>query len=439
MMDTTDELDPPGDHEQNAPPNVLHVHIYDLPPEEREEPLMVESDPPTPNQPEQEPNLPQRNQRRNFPLLYAVLGFVLVSAVLAGVSLRSILFPAPEATITIVTVSKPIRTSSTLTVITGQVPKAGQIAGRQLAAITMSQQRTIATTGTVHQDAQAAHGLITFYNAATYSQVIPAGTILTGTNGTQIVTEQDATLPAVSYPTLGETTVLAHALTAGPAGDIAAGDIYGPCCRLNVSAVSSAFTGGQNARSYPTVTPHDITTAAASVTRTVMQSEQAALQTQVNSEETLITPLPCQENITPNHQPGTEATQVTITVSETCTGTVYDTPQYQTQLTQMMDQQAAKLGQGYSLTGAIQSTITYTTQHQNTVMLHVTSAATYAYQMSQDEQQQLAELVAGRNTAQATTMLLQVPGLQNVAITTTTKNNTLPTDARQIHIIWLQA
>jgi hypothetical protein len=451
MMYDTDECTPPENTDKRPdeqPTRFIDVHIYDLPPG-TEEPPAIESDLPAPDQREQEslrtaneqevaPR--RRNRRRTMNILYAVLGFFLVGGVLALVSLRSILFPAPEATITIVTVSKPIRTSSTFTVITGQAPKATQIAGRQLAAITMSQQKMIATTGTVHQNAQAAHGLVTFYNAATYSQVIPAGTILTGTDGTQIVTEQDAILPAVSYPTLGAMTVAAHALIAGPAGDIIAGDIYGSCCRLNVSAVNSRFIGGQNAISYPTVTTQDISTTAASLSRTVMQSAQAALQTQVSSGEMLITPLPCQQQVTPNHQPGSEAAQVTITVSETCTGTVYNTQQYQNQLTQTMDQQATKqLGQGYRLTGAIQSTITTTSQHRNMLTLHVTDAATYAYQISQDQQQELAQLVAGKSTTQATTTLLQVPGLQNVAISTNSKNNVLPSDPRQIHVIWLQA
>jgi hypothetical protein len=441
MMYNTDEIDPPGYDEQDAP-NVVHVHIYDLPPEA--EPPIVQSDPPTPDQPGQESSSPheepaQRTQRRSTTMMWAVIGFLLVGAVLTLVSLRPILFPAPEATITIVTVSTPIRAATTVTVVTGQAPKAGQITGRQLAAITMSQQRTIATTGTVHQDAQAAHGLITFYNAATYSQVIPAGTILAGTDGTQIVTEQDATLPAVSYPTLGAMTVAAHALIAGPAGDIAAGDIYGPCCRLNVSAVNSAFSGGQNARSYQTVTQQDISTGAAGLTKSLGQSVQAALQTQVSSDETLITPLPCHQSTTPNHQPGSEATQVTITVSETCTGTTYNTQQYQDQLAQQMDQQAAKQrGQGYQRSGAIQSSITTTEQYHNSLTLHVTIAATYAYQMNQDQQQTLAQLVAGKSTTQATTTLLQVPGVQTVAISTNTKNDVLPSDPHQIHVIWLQ-
>jgi hypothetical protein len=445
-MYDTDELDLPGDQQQNPPQQVVHIHVYDLPPE-AEEPPTVESDLPAPDQaaqeytplPEEQEPPPPRHTHKTRTMLFAALGVLLVGSVLALVSFRSWLFLTPEATITIVTVSTPIRATTTVTVTTGQPPKAGQIAGRELSAITMSQQTTIATTGTAHQDAQAAHGLVTFYNAATYSQVIPAGTIITGTDGTQIVTEQDATLPAVSYPTLGQATIAAHALSTGPAGDISAGDIYGPCCRLNVSAVNSAFTGGQNARRYPTVSTQDISTAAASLTKSVMQSEQAAIQTQVSRAETLITPFLCHQSLTPNHQPGSEAIQVTITINETCTGTAYNTQQYQHQLMQQMNQQAVKQqGQGYRLTGAVQSTITTTHQYRNSITLFVTSAATYAYQMGQDESQTLAQLAAGKSVAQATAMLLQVPGIQSVGISTNTRNNTVPNDPRQIHVIWLQ-
>lgn len=147
-----------------------------------------------------------------------------------------------------------------------------------------------------------------------------------------------------------------------------------------------------------------------------MQSAQTALQTQVSHEETLITPLPCQQRITSSQQPGSEAMQVTITASETCTGTVYNTQQYQNQLMHTMNQQAAKqLGQGYVLTGAIQSSMSTTSQHQKSIALHVTCAATYAYQMSQEQEQALARLVAGKSTTQATDLLLHQPGVQTVA------------------------
>ena len=54
-------------------------------------------------------------------------------------------------------------------------------------------------------------------------------------------------------------------MPAGPAGNISAGEIYGPCCRLNVSAANGPFSGGQDARSYPMVTAQDVNEATAPV------------------------------------------------------------------------------------------------------------------------------------------------------------------------------
>src|SRR5260370_42029891 len=99
------------------------------------------------------------------------------------------------------------------------------------------------------------------------------------------------------YPTLGQMTVTAHAVIGGPAGNIAAGDIYGPCCRLNVSAVNAPFTGGEEARDYQMVTQQDIDAVVSSLKTSLDQSVQAALQVQVHTDETLITLFPCQQSI----------------------------------------------------------------------------------------------------------------------------------------------
>jgi Baseplate J-like protein len=260
----TDEIFPPA---QDAPipdghtTRFIDVHIYDVAPEQ-DEPPTVESEPAAaPNEDEQEPPEPMQPPRRPLAVLplVGVAVCVLLVGILSVVFLLPLLTP-PEATITIVPISKQITTTSTVTVVAGQTPTAEQIAGRTLSAVTMSQQQTVPTTGKAHQDARAAHGFITFYNAATYSQVIPAGTMVTGADGAQIITEQDALIAAASYPTFGQSTVAAHALATGPAGNIAGGDIYGPCCRLNVSAVNGPFSGG-NARTrlsdrHPARYPH---------------------------------------------------------------------------------------------------------------------------------------------------------------------------------------
>jgi hypothetical protein len=113
--------------------------------------------------------------------------------------------------------------------------------------------------------------------------------LLTGSDGVQVVTEQDAVLPAAAFPTDGQVTVLAHAVSIGPAGNISPHDIYGACCRENVFAVNPlAFTGGQLARTFRMVTAQNITGTVALLKASLAHSVQAAFAAQVEHLATLI-------------------------------------------------------------------------------------------------------------------------------------------------------
>jgi hypothetical protein len=383
----------------------------------------------------------QVHQKGRFHPLSLVLAMlcVLIASVLIALYLVPML--NSSATVTIVPVSRQITADSTMTVVTGQTQSGtSQIPGRELAAVTMSQAKTTAATGTAHQEAQAAHGVVTFYNAAPSWQTVSAGTLLTGADGVQIVTDQDASIPAVNYPTLGQATVTAHAVTTGPGGNIRAGDIYGTCCRLNVSAVNSVFSGGQDARSYTIAKQQDINTVATNLKTSLDQSVQAALQTQIHSDETLITPLPCKPTITSDHQAGEEATQVQVTVSETCSGAVYNTQQYQSVVTQIDTQEAAKQlgGEGYTLAGDVHSSISQArAKDHNTIDLTVKAAGTWVYQFSQEDKQHIMALVAGKSKAKAITLLEHVPGVQAVSLTVKNNSANLPTDSKNIHLVFL--
>ena len=258
-----------------------------------------------------------------------MVALVAVLATLIGLNMSVDLLPmfTPSASITIVTQSQRLTTRSILQLVTkgNADQRANQVPGRVLPTITMSEEKTVPTTGTTHQDAQAARGIITFYNGATYSQTIPAGTLLTGGDGVEFVTDADVTIPAAVFPTFGQRSVTAHAVIAGTGGNVRAGDVYGTCCRLNVSAVNTAFSGGQDARTYPSVAQQDISSVATSMKASLGQNVQAALQAQVPASETLLTPLVCTQRVTPDHQVGAEATQVQVMVDETCIGTTYNT------------------------------------------------------------------------------------------------------------------
>jgi hypothetical protein len=420
----------------------IDVHIYDVDPEGYELPTVesqCEAEAVTPTESEQDQPESVQPPRRHVALRPLLVGGLALCLVLAGVVSLVSLVPllTSSATVTIVPDATLVTSTDTIAVVTG-TPTAHQLAGRRLSSVTMSRAQTIATTGTVHQNARAARGYVTFYNGQPSTQVVTAGTLPMGTDGVQVVTDQDAYIPAVIYPTLGQVTVAAHATMSGPGGNIAAADIYGPCCRLNVSAVNSAFTGGQNARTYPTVTQQDIDSVVSHLKTSLDQSVQAALQTQVQHGETLITPLPCRQKVQPDHQPGEEATQVHILVSEACTGEVYSTAALHTLALQRLTQEATqRQGDGYHLTGDIQTSILQTKpEGQGTVVLQVRSAGTWVYQFTPEQLSHLKTIVAGKNKAQATSALLQVPGVQSVSLSI--KNgNTLPTEISHIQIALL--
>jgi hypothetical protein len=341
----------------------------------------------------------------------------------------------PSVTVTIIPISRQIVTSDTITIST--TPNAlapHQLAGRILSSVTMSQAQTAETTGKGHQDARAGHGYVTFYNALPAVQVIPAGTLLTGTDGVEVVTDTDAAIPAGDYATNGRMTISAHALLTGPQGNIAAQDITGKCCRDNVFVVNSAFHGGQYARDYQAVSQHDIDSTATSLKGSLDQSVQAALQTQVRGDESLL-PLPCQQTVTADHKAGEEATQVRVTASETCTGIAYNAATFHDLVMQQQNQQAStQLGQGYALTGSIQTSVQHVTTRNGTITLQVKSSGTWAYQFSQAQQEHLKALIVGQSKAQAISTLLHVAGVQTVSIDA----DTLPSSPKGINLEFLQ-
>ncbi len=97
--------------------------------------------------------------------------------------------------------------------------------------------------------------------------------------GVQVVTDEDVVIPAASLPISGHVTVSAHSLIVGPEGNLPDSEVSMPCCRENAYVQnSSAFRGGQLARSFPSVTKHDVAAETALLTGSVQQSVQAAMQ-----------------------------------------------------------------------------------------------------------------------------------------------------------------
>src|SRR6266566_7839603 len=220
---------------------------------------------------------------------------------------------SPSATITILPVEKNLSLTDSM-----------KVQGRELPPLTLMQSTTAPATGKRHQDASRAAGTITFYNGLLTSQTIPAGTIFTDHRGVQIITDQAAVIPAGNPPSYGQVSVPAHAVFAGPQGNIPAYAITTACCATSVVAKNTgAFSGGAAAREYLVVTRTDINTAVTSLLVPLSLSEDAALQAQLHPGEALITPS-CTPHVASDHRPGDEAQHVSVTVAMICTGIAYD-------------------------------------------------------------------------------------------------------------------
>jgi hypothetical protein len=342
---------------------------------------------------------------------------------LAGTFLLPLL--APTATVTIIPVEQTITTSAVI-----------QVPGRSLLPLTLMQRMSVPATGNRHQTAARATGTITFYNGLLSSQTIAAGTILTGRDGVQIITDQAATIPAGNPPIYGQVSVPAHAVLAGEQGNIQAFDINAACCATSVVAKNTnAFTGGASARDILVATRDDINNAVTTLLVTLGQSETAALQAQLRPGEALITPN-CTPRVSSDHKPGDEAKHITVSVSVTCYGIAYDVHTLYQHVTQLFTSDAIrKLGTHYALVGDIQLTINHATSRQGQAQMLVQVTGTWVYHITKAIQQHLIQLIAGKARQLALATLLSQLGIQGAQITVKGGNQTLPQEPGSITIV----
>lgn len=342
----------------------IHVYLTDEPDEPEEEVNTIESTiedttddvHPAPAGMKMFPRAPYAPRMSKRTIFITVL-LVCLLAVGGSVIWSLVAMWTPQAMITLVPVTTEISMTSNVAVTTTAAVTATEnhVAGRLLSSLTLSQQQSVPTTGRGHQAARAAQGTLTFYNALPQAQTIPAGQLLTDSGGMQVITDQDAVIPASVTPTEGQVTVSAHAVQTGPQGNIQADALNTVCCRAYVLVKNTtAFTGGQEARAYPMVMQHDIDSAVTFLKNNLEQSEQAASQSHVHPDETLLTPLACIPQVTTDTHAGEEASTVTVTLDERCRAVTYNSHAMRLLVTQSLNQQAgAQLGGDYRLTGEI--------------------------------------------------------------------------------------
>jgi hypothetical protein len=361
------------------------------------------------------------------------------------------IFVAPvatlAATVTLVPETKTLSTRLTVTALSTGIPGPArqQVAARLLEVGSPLQSQSGPTTGTGHAPARMGEGTVTFYNAAPFAQTVAAGTVLTGNDGVEIITDAPAVIPAGNPPIEGEATVPAHATAIGPQGNIAPLDLNGLCCLAGISVKNTmAFHDGQDAYDFPMVTQADIDQAAGPLVATLTAATQATLHVQVSPNERLAGQAQCQPAVTPDHPVGSDASQVTVSVQVTCHAQAYDHEAVVRLVTGALMQQATTLGSSYALHGTISTTITPAGAPPHakpgTLTLLVTGQGVWVYQVSRAEQARLSRLIAGLSRQQAMHVLQQQEAGHLAAVHIQisglwASGTTLPTDPARIRLV----
>ena len=374
-------------------------------------------------------------------LFLYLLALVLIAMFVAPVATLA-------ATVTLVPDTKTLSTRLTVTALSTGTPDPArqQVTARLLEVGSPTQSRSVPTTGTGHAPARVGEGTVTLYNAAPYSQTVAAGTLLTGNDGVEVVTDAPAVIPAGNPPIEGEATVPAHVAVIGPQGNIAPLDLNGLCCLAGISVKNTmAFHDGQDAYDFPMVTQADIDQAAGPLVAMLTPATQASLQGEVHPNERLAGQVACQPAITPDHSVGSNTSQVTVSVSVTCRAEVYDHEVVVRLVTYALMQQAmTTLGSGYMLHGTISTTITQAGvpphAKPGTLTLLVTGQGVWIYQVRTTEQAHLTRLLAGLSRQQATHVLQQQEAGHLAAVHIQisglwVSGTTLPTDPAHIHLV----
>ncbi|HEY4383276.1 MAG TPA: protein kinase, partial [Ktedonobacteraceae bacterium] len=235
--------------------------------------------------------LTRRPSRLLIPALL-LLALILVIVVNAQLNILPNPFAiiSSDSTITITPISQTITQNYTLALTHDPTTSPDQFTSHTISA-TANDSQTIATTGKAQTQGTQAKGQLTFYNSAFVTQSIDAGTLITSTDGVQVVTDTVAQIPAddPNSGIIGSIAVPAHAVNVGAKGNIVSLDINKTCCLSNPVTVKnlSAFTGGQDAQSYHFPTQDDIDQVSHSVQANVEQKARQQLQSQLAPTEQL--------------------------------------------------------------------------------------------------------------------------------------------------------
>lgn len=381
-------------------------------------------------------------------ILLLALAFVVFDVTIVGVwtplgTLFHHATPA-QATVTLTLASKTINNDYTFATLNDQPSNIdqNQIAIHTVTAQSQSQPQTVQGTGHSHTQGASAQGTLTFFNGKFVTQTILQGTVLSGKDGVQVVSDMTINLPPVdNNGKLGTGTVTAHIVNPGVKGNIVALDINQTCCGTNTIFVKNTvpFTGGEDPKDYTFVQQSDVDAVLNASKVGLEQQARNAMNGQVAAGQQLLgQSVQCSSKADASQLIGDKgqniaATQVTVTSS--CHGTSYDQGALQQAVSARMQARAAQeAGPGYILAGKLQpGVVIQMSQTHGALVLVAHASGTWVYQLSPAQKHTLVQKIAGHTIDQARAILADQIGVQNVFITIGSGNKEqLPADAGQI-------
>lgn len=383
---------------------------------------------------------PARRSWRTLILGGVILLLLLGMAVLFYRPVINLFFP-PTATVTIVPDSQRLQHTYAMVAVLGVPdPLKNQVDARALYANSQTQSQTVKASGQGHIAGRQAQGTLTFYNASTSSQTVPAGTVIFASDGVAVVNDDTLTLPSFD-PAAGPDPITdsAHTVNVGNAQNIPAYAFNNQlCCGGSVYVSNTeSFTGGQDAQAFSYVQQSDIDGVSAVLGASLTRQATTALQGQVRANERPAGAPRCAPQVRSNHQAGDRASSVSVAVMMSCVGEVYDVQAVQVLASRDLAQDAASNpGPSYVSVGTILAQVARATpDSQGNIALVVNALGVWAYQFTDDQRTHLAGLITGKESQAAQTILLKQAGVHQVTITLTGVGaTTLPADARHITV-----
>ena len=304
---------------------------------------------------------------------------------------------------------------------------------------TVTDTRTVQTTGTRTIAGTQANGTIIFTNSSNNSVPLTAQTVITTSSGVQLQLTQNVNIPPRNDGQAGNASAPAIAVNAGVTGNIPAFTLNGPCCANGITAKNPApFTGGVDAQTVHTVAQADLDNAQNAALATLKPQITQQLQKQLHSGEVIAGQPTLNSSISSDNPVGTQVDQVQVVTTLTASEIAYSSSIADRTALQLLNAGAAsQLGPSYVLQGTPTIiSIRIVNQGANgLVFLDVSAHGTWAYTFTSAQLEQWRQTIKGATSAAALAYLSAQTGVGAVQIRLPFGADHFPTLENEIKIV----